>query len=263
MTTPSLPLEAPFVRTQREVAVPLAPALSRREAGLRAAATTGLAGIALALAIDLPFLRAQGGQFAVLSLVTMALCVGVGLALATTPAHASRQLWRVVAGTAVVVLAGWVAPRLVVIPGLAHHKGHWTGMPGMLCGALAAFCLGVAAVAAPPTRASIRGLLTAFGVLAALTPGIGAFLVALGPGLSGGESALAAGVHVHSHGLDETLIRFQAIAGGKGGHFVYRAPAPPHQTVFALVLMAGAALFFLYGTLGHLRRASAADPETA
>ena len=263
MTTPTLPLEAPFLRAQREVAAPAATSLSRREAGLRGAATTALAGIALALAIDLPFLRAQGGQFAVLSLATMALCVGVGLALAATPAHASRQLWRVVAGTAVVVLAGWAAPRLIVIPGLAHHKGHWGGMPGALCGALAALCLALAAVAAPPTRASIRGLLTAFGVLAALAPGIGVFLVALGPGLSGGETALAAGVHVHSHGLDETLIRFQAIAGGNGGHFVYRAPAPPHQTVFAVALMVGAALFFLYGTLGYLRRAATADPEEA
>lgn len=263
MTTPSLPLEAPFLRTQREVAPPAAAWLSPREARLRAAATAGLAGIALALAIDLPFVREQGGQFAVLSLLTIALCVGVGLALAATPADASRQVWRVVAATAVVVLAGWAGPRLVVVPGLAHHRGHWGGMPGALCGALAAFSLAVAAVAAPPTRASIRGLLTAIGVLVALTPGIGAFLVALGPGLVGGETSLAAGVHVHSHGLDETLIRFQTIAGGRGGHFVYSAPAPPHQTVFAVVLMVGAALFFLYGTLGHLRRAAAARPEAS
>ena len=64
--------------------------LTRREATLRSAATTSLAGIALVQAVGLPFLFAQGGQLAVLSMVAMTACVGLGLALAAAPADAAR-----------------------------------------------------------------------------------------------------------------------------------------------------------------------------
>jgi hypothetical protein len=239
--------------------IPDATALSRREATLRSAATMCLAGIALVQAIELPFLRVQGGQFAALSLAAMVVCVGLGLALAAAPAGASRQVWRVIAAGAVLVLAGWAAPRAVAIPGLAHHQGHWTGLPGAACAAPAAVCLLLAVVAARPTRAAARGLAAAIAVLVALAPGVGALLVALGPGLLGGETSLAAGVHVHSHGLDETLIRFQPIAGGHGGHYVYPTTAPPHETALGLALVVAAALVFSYGAVGYLRRRSAAS----
>jgi hypothetical protein len=228
--------------------------LSRSEATLRSAATTCLTGIALVQAIDLPLLLGQGGQFAVLSTAAITLCVGLGLALAAAPATAARPLWRVVAAAAVLVLAGWAVPRAVAVPGLGHHQGHWTAMPGAACGALAAACL-VLAVAAAPPRLSARGLATAVAVVLALAPGAGALLVALGPGLSGGETSLAAGVHVHSHaGLDESRIRFQPIAGGRGGHYVYRTAAPPHQTTLGVAMAVAAAFVFLYGAVGCLRR---------
>jgi hypothetical protein len=233
--------------------------LTRREATLRSAATMCLAGIALVQAIELPSLLAQGGQFAVLTLAAMASCVGLGLALAATPARVARQVWAVVAATGLLVLAGWAAPRLFIVPGLTHHQGHWAGMPGALVAGLGAACLVLAAIAVPPTRAAVRALATATGVLLALAPGIGIVLVAFGPGLSGGETALSAGVHHHhAHsGLDERQIVFQPLPGGHGGHFVYKATATPHQTALGVALMVIAALVFIYGAVGYLRRRSA------
>jgi hypothetical protein len=259
-----LPLAASLRRTRREELVETPTVLSRREATLRSAATTCLAGIALLQAIELPFLLAQGTQFAVMSLAAAAVCLGVGLALATAPAGAARQVWGVVAATAVLVLAGWAVPRVFAVPGLAHHQGHWALTPGAVSGALAVTCLVLAVVAAPPTRAAARGLATAVAVLVALAPGVAALLVALGPGLAGGETSLAAGVHVHSHaGLDESLIQFQPIAGGSGGHYVYTAPAPPHQTALGIALVVTAAFVFTYGAVGYLRRRSAPGAPVA
>jgi hypothetical protein len=233
--------------------------LTRREALLRSAATVCLAGIALVQAIELPSLLAQGGQFAVLALVAMAVCVGLGLALAATPVGVSRQVWGVVAASGVLVLAGWAVLRLFIVPGLSHHQGHWAGMPGALVAGFGVACVVLAAIAVPPTRAAVRALATAAGVLLALAPGAGMVLAAFGPGLSGGETALSAGVqHHHAHsGLDETQITFQALPGGHGGHFVYKATATPHQTALGVALMVIAALVFIYGAVGYLRRRSA------
>jgi hypothetical protein len=231
--------------------------LSRREATLRSAATTCLAGIALVQAIELPSLLVQGGQFAVLSMAAMALCIALGWALAAAPAGASRQLWGAVAVTGVVVLAGWAAPRAFPIPGLSHHQGHWAALPGVIPAALGAACLALAVAAVPPSRAAARGLLTAVAVLAAFGPGVGAMLVALGPGLSGGETVLAAGGHLHSHGSAEAAIVYQSLPGGRGGRYVYRAVAAPHQSAFGIAAMVAAALLFCYGAVGYLRRRSA------
>jgi hypothetical protein len=233
-------------------------ALSRREATLRSATTTCLAGIALVQAIELPSLFLQGRQFGVMALAAMALCIGLGLALAAAPAAAARALWRVVAGAGVLVLAGWAAPRIVAIPGLTQYRGYWVGMPGVLCGALGAACLVLAAVAAPPTRATLRGLATAVAVLFALGPGVGALLVSLGPGLKGGETVLASGAHIHSHATSaESSIVWQPLPGGKGGHFVFRAAPTVHQTALGIALIVAAALVFTYGAVGYLRRRSA------
>jgi hypothetical protein len=153
---------------------------------------------------------------------------------------------------------------MFAVPGMTHHLGHWAAMPGALAGALGAVCLVLAIAAVRPTRTAARGLATAVAVLVAIAPGVGALLVALGPGLAGGETSLAAGVHVHSHaGLDETLIQFQPIAGGNGGHYVYSAPAPPHQTALGVALMVAAALVFAYGAVGYLRRRSAPRASVA
>jgi hypothetical protein len=256
-TAPSLPLGVS--RRADSTAAPEATAvLSRREATLRSAATTCLAAIALVQALMLPSLFTQGGQFAVVAGAAMAVCLGLGLALAAAPTSAGRHLWRMVAGAGVLVLAGWVVPRVCSIPGLAHHKGHWALTPGTACAALAAVALVLAIVAVPLTRASVRGLLTATAVVLALAPGLGALFVSLGPGLSGGETSLAAGVHLHSHpGLNENQIQYQPLPGGRGGHYVYKAPATPHQTAVGIALIILAAIVFTYGAVGYLRRRTA------
>jgi hypothetical protein len=259
----SLPAAAPRRPEGAEI-LESATDLTRREANLRSAATTCLAGVALVQAIELPSLYGQGRQFAVLAFIAAAICLGLGVALAAASESAARHLWRLVGATGFVVLVGWVIPRLWAVPGATHHKGHWVVSPGSAAAVMGAACIVLAVVAIRPKRSSLRGLLTGAAVLLAFTPGLAALLVSLGPGLSGGLTSLAAGQHVH-HGLDETLIKYQAIAGGHGGHYVYKASVPPHQTVFGIVLIILAAIVFTYGTLGYLRRraaSSASDPLT-
>src|SRR3954452_4749099 len=84
-------------------------ALSRREATLRSAATIGLTGIALVQATEMPPLLAQGRQLAVLSLAATGLCVCLAWKLVASAADAAVRVWRLVAATAVLVLAGWGA----------------------------------------------------------------------------------------------------------------------------------------------------------
>jgi hypothetical protein len=242
--------------------------LSRREAALRSAATACLAGIALVQAIELPSLFAQGREFGVLSLVAMALCIGVGWALAAAPADTARQLWRAVAALAVLVLAGWAAPRALTVPGLENsshatittkYLHHWTAMPGGACAVMAAVCLVLAAAAARPTRVAVRGLATASGVLVAMVPCVAVLIVALGPGTAGGEATLASVGHVHQHASFDNSILFRPGSGGdgNGSHFVVAVAQTPHQTVIALTLMIATALLFVYGAVGYLRRRSA------
>jgi hypothetical protein len=230
--------------------------LSRREANLRSAATTCLAGIALVQAIELPSLYAEGRQFAFLGVMAGLIAIGLAVAFAAASEAAGRHLWRLTAGLSFLVVVGWIVPRVWLIPGATHHQGHWVASPGAAAAVMGLAGLVLAVVAIRPGRASVRGLLTGAAVLLAFTPGIGALLVALGPGLSGGLTSLAAGHHAH-HGLDETLIKFQPIAGGKGGHYVYEASVPPHQTAIGIALIVIAALVFTYGLLGFLRRRAA------
>jgi len=191
-----------------------------------------------------------------LSVAAMALCVGLGLALAAGSAEAAPQLWRVVAAGSVLVLAGWAAPRAIDIPGLTGRT-HWGAMPGGVSATLAAISLVLALTALRPTRSSLRGLATAVVVLVALAPGAAASLVAFGPGVLGGEGSLASGVHVHNHGLNEDLIQYRSF-GGHGGHYVYTAPAPPHDSPLGVALVVAATFVFLSGSVGYLRRRS--DP---
>jgi hypothetical protein len=257
-TARALPVEVAARRTASVGIVEREALLTRREATLRSAATMCLAGIALVQAIALPSLRVQGWHFAVLAVAAIALCLGLGFALAAAPARVARQLWGVVAAAGVLVLAGWAVPHAFAVPGLADHAGHWEALPGAACGALGAGCLVLAALAAPPTRAAARPLATAAAVLVALAPGVGVALVALGPGPRGGETALAARGHVHSPaGLDQTTIQFQPLPGGRGGHYVYRAVSAPRHTALGLGLAVAAALAFAFGAVGHLRRRSA------
>ena len=233
-----------------------ASALSRREATLRSAATTCLAGIAVVQALGLPSLLVHGGRFAVLSLAAMALCLGLSLALAAAPASASRQLWRAVAAAAALVLAGWGTPRAFAVPGLAGARGDWAAMPGTAGGGLAAVCLLLAAAAVRSARVTARGLAVALAMLVALGPGVGALLVALGPGPAGGEAAITADVHVHAHSTaPEPDIQLRP--GRHGNHYVTRVTTPPHPTALGAALVLSAAFVLVYGAIGHLRRRSA------
>jgi hypothetical protein len=232
-------------------------ALSRREATLRSAATMSLTGIALVQATEMPPLLAQGRQLAVLSLAATGLCVGLAWKLAASSADAAVRVWRVVAATAVLVLAGWGALHAFGLPGLASDRGDWGSLPGIVCVVLATACLAISIVATRPTRAAVRGVAAAFAVALALAPPAAVLLVALGPGASGGESVLASGGHIHSHGSPEAAIVFQPLPGGHGGHYVYKAKAIPHQTTFTFGLIASAAFVFTYGAVVYLRRRTA------
>jgi hypothetical protein len=229
-------------------------ALSRREATLRSAATISLAGIAFLQALELPSLFVQGRQLAVLSLAAMGICIVLGWLLAATPDAVGRKLWHVVAGSAALVLAGWVVSHAASVPGVAADRGNWASLPGLVTGALAAVCLGVAIVAAPPARSAIRGLATAAAVSIALTPAVAVAVVALGPGTAGGETVLASGSHIHSHGSPEDAIVFQPLPGGRGGQYVYKATAKPHNTPVGIGLMVAATFVFVYGAVAYLRR---------
>jgi hypothetical protein len=254
-TAPPLPLEIVTGRTE-SARRDSASGLSRREATLRSAATTCLAGIALVQAIQLPSLLVQGAQYAVLSVAATALCLALSLALAAAPASASRQLWRAVAAAAVLVLAGWAVPHAVALPELASALGDWAAMPGTAGGALAAACLVLAAAAVRPTPATARSLATALAVLVALGPGVGALLVALGPGPPGGETAIASDVHVHApSAAAEPDVEFRP--GRNGNHYVTRVYTPPHASAFGAALVVAAAFVLVFGAIGHLHRRSA------
>jgi hypothetical protein len=233
-------------------------ALSRREATLRSAATIGLTGIALVQATEMPPLLVQGRQLAVLSLIATGFCVWLGWKLVSAPTtEAAARVWRVVAATAAIVLAGWTALHAFGIPGLASDRGDWGSLAGLLSAGLAAACLVVAAIAARPSRAAVRGLAAGMAIAVALTPPAAVALVALGPGPQGGEAVLASGGHIHSHGSPENAIIFQPLPGGHGGHYVYKAKAIPHQTTLTFGLLVSAAFVFTYGAVVYLRRRSA------
>jgi hypothetical protein len=268
----SLPV-GPAARRPAATTVALAPeaALSRREATLRSTAAVCLVGIALVQAIELPSLFAQGGQFAVLSMAAMAVCTALGVALTAAPADAAAPLWRLVAATAVVVLAGWALPRAFTVPGLepdgyggaavtgALHR--WASPAGTACAVPAVVCLaaaGLAGAAGRPARPAARTLATVLAVLVAVGPGVWVALVALGPGAVGGEQSLAQG-HVHSHAghsasVIPEAIQFRQGSGRDGGHYLVAVTPPARQTPIALGLIALAALAFSAGAVDHLRR---------
>ena len=233
-------------------------ALGRREAMLRAAAVTCLTGVALVQAVGLAPLFAQSRLLGVLSLTAMTLCIALGWTLAAAPDRASRQLWRLVAVTAALVLAGWAASRALGVPGLPGSRGRWTAMPGAASAALAGVALALALVAARPTRASARGLVTAAALLAAMAPGTGVLLVATAPGPRGRRGGARRRRPRPRAGLARaSKLRFQPGSGRHGSHYVISATPRPRRTALDVALVAAAALVFVSGAIGCLRRRSA------
>jgi len=159
-----------------------------------------------------------------------------------------------------VVLAGWALPRAYAVPGLETARGHWTALPGGVCAALAAGCLLAAVLAGRTRRPSARALATALALLAAFGPGVWVVLVALGPGIVGGEQTLAAGhVHgqVHSAQFGEAAIQYRAGSGREGGRYVVAVQAPARRGPGELVLVVAMTLLFTSSTVGRLRGRSA------
>jgi hypothetical protein len=227
-------------------------ALTRREATLRAAATLCLAGIAMVQAIQLPSLWEQGRQFG-LAMAAMVLCIAVAVAPAAASADAARPLWRVVAATAVLVLAGWALPRAVALPDTVGARGDWTSMPAAACAAMAVVSLVLAAAAVGPTRATAGGLAGAAALLLAIGPGVGALIVAVEPGPAGGESAITADVHVHAHlTTGESDIVFRA--GRNGNHYLTPVVTRPRPPAIGIALVAAVAFAFVAGAIAQLRR---------
>jgi hypothetical protein len=259
---PFAPAVTAPLRTERASEREPATTLSRREATLRSAATAALAGIALAQTVGLPSLLARGGRFVALSAAAAALCLALGVALAVAPAGASRPLWRAVAAASALVLGGWALPRAIALPALAAPRGDWTAMPGAACAALAAACMALAAAAVRPRRASARPLAVAAVVLVALAPGVGALLVAVAPGPAGGESAIAADVHVHAHSIAaEPDIRIRR--GPNGNHYVTAVPVATHPPAVGLALVIACALVFAGAAAGYLHRCSSVPARSA
>lgn len=234
--------------------------LSRREAMLRSIATACLTGVALVHAIGLPSLLVQGGRFVVFSLAVMAGCLVLGMTLTVAPAGAARLVWRMVAALAVVVLAGWALAHAFAVPGLEAARGRWTALPGAVCVALAIACLVAAGLAVRPNLPSLRTLATTLAVLAAFAPGVWILLVALGPGVVGGEQTLASGhVHgqAHSAQFGEAAIEYRPGSGHEGGRYVVAVQTPARRAPGELGLVIAMALMFTSGAVGRLRRRSA------
>ena len=231
--------------------------LSTREVALRTAAVAALTGIALVLAIELPWTLAQARHLGVLSALAIATCLGLATALTVARGATAPAPWRAVAALGGAVLAVWVATRAIAVPGLAATAGHWTTVPGLAACALAAGCLAIAAVGsgARPGRETARGVAAAVAIALALAPGAGALLAALGPGPAGGEQAIAGGgtahVHVHAAGAQAA---FRPGCGGHAGHYISPNARPPQLPSWAMALLVGGAVGFAYLAAGALAR---------
>jgi hypothetical protein len=97
---------------------------------------------------------------------------------------------------------------------------------------------------------------TAAVVLVAFGPGVVALLVAVAPAPPGGESAIAADVHVHAQSIAaEPDIRIYR--GPNGNHYVTASPFPGPPAV-GIALVSACAVVFVCAAAGYLyRRATA------
>ncbi|HTN23305.1 MAG TPA: hypothetical protein VL120_04925, partial [Solirubrobacteraceae bacterium] len=240
--------------------------LSARQATLRSAAVAALAGLALVQVVEFPYTVAQARHLAVLSGLLAALCVALAAALAAARPASGGAAWRAVGALGALVLGGWVATRLVAIPGSATGTGNWTTAPGLASGGLGLACAGLALAGGGgvrPARAAAAAIARGCAVVAALVPAAGMLVVALGPGPSGGERAIAgvAGAHAHVH--EAASAGFRPGFGGHAGHYIYPNATPPHLPAWALALAVGAAALLAYVAASALRRRATPVAATA
>jgi copper transport protein len=240
--------------------------LTRRQAGLRSAAVAALCGLALLQAIELPYNLAQARQVAALSGLALVACAVLAVALTVARAGAAAPAWGAVAAIGAVALGGWALTRAIALPGLAGGVGRWAELPGLATAGLGLACLGLAAAGSGvrPSRAAAAALAKACALAAALMPAAGATLVALGPGPGAGEGTFAGGAeaHVHLHG-GAGAAGFRPGFGGHAGNYIYPNAIPPQLPPWALALVVGAAVLFVYLAAGALRRRCAPAPVAA
>lgn len=231
--------------------------LSTRQAALRTATVAALAGLALVQVIELPWTLAQARHLGVLSGALVVACLVLAAGLAAARDAGAAAPWRAVAALGGAVVAAWVATRAVAVPGLAATTGRWTAAPGLAACALAAGCVALAAAGsgARPTRAAARGVAAAAAVTLALAPAVGATLVALAPGPTGGERTISGeqAPHVHLHGA-AAQAAFRPGFGGHAGHYVYPNARSPQLPPWGLAVAVGLAVGFTYLAAGALRR---------
>ena len=234
--------------------------LTVAEVTLRAAAVVALATVALVVAVGLPPIFAEDASLGVVSMGAMALSLWLGWMLAAAPPSAPH-LWRLVAATGGVALAGWAGTRLFPVPGVAGARGGWLSAEAAAAAVAAAACVVVAALAVPLTRRGVRAAATAIVVLAAVGPSGAVALVALGPRSS--PAASAAGAHHHASASTDAAIRLRPGSGRHGSHYVVRVATPPHLTAPGIALLSAAAALFAFGAVASLaqrRRRPASAP---
>src|SRR4051794_25193490 len=180
---------------------------------------------------------------------TIALSLLLAWMLAAAPASAPH-LWRLVAATGGVALAGWAATRLFPVPGVAGARGEWQSPEAAATAVAAAACVVLAALAVPLTRRVVRAAATATVVLAAVGPSVAVTLVALGPGSA--PAASAAGGHDHVSPSTDAAILLRPGSGRDGSHYVVRVATPPHLTAPGIALLSVAAALFAFAAVTSL-----------
>lgn len=238
--------------------------LTRRQADLRAAAVAALAGLALVQVVQLPYGVAQARHLGVLSGLLAAAFVALAIAVAAARAASGGAVWRAVAAAGSLVAGGWVATRLVAIPGSTGAIGRWTTVPGLASAGLGAACAALACrgSGARLSRAALATLAKAAVLIAALAPATCVLLVALGPGPAGGESTIAGAAGGHSHVHVDIAPGFRPGFGGHSGHYIYPNATPPQLPAWALALAVAAAALFVYVVAGVLRGRCAEASES-
>lgn len=244
--------------------------ISPREATHRMAAIACLAGLALLQVIALPATLARGATAAP-AVVAIVGCAGVAALLLFADEARARRAWVGVAAVGFAVLAGWLVPRMIVLPGVEGLPGRWTTAAGLASAALALGAISVAAVAMGrrPGQRVAADLAGAAAVIVCLAPSAAVLLALLAPPAAA-THAMAASHAAHGPGAAEpqhsAALHAVAVAsrqafrpgfGGHAGHYVYPNAVPPHLPPWALAIALGAVCGFLSLAAGALHRRQA------
>jgi hypothetical protein len=198
-------------------------------------------------------------------MAAMTLCIALGGRSQAAPAIPPAGCGRLVAATAVLVLAGWAVPRLFAVPGLAFQSDHQTtpqrreqADAGDASAALGAVCLVLSVVALRPTRAALARPRHRGGRARRMSPP--------SRGVRGARAGHArrrdsARTGAHHHGTRRSRTpSVPAGSGLHGSHFVVAVTPQPHQSVFGVALMVSLALV---SSTGRSRTCRRSEPAAA